>query len=512
MAPIRSSSAVPDERIRAANVVPARLDGEYVLYWMIAARRLDANFALDRAIEWARAAGRPLVVLEALRIDYPHASRRLHQFIIEGMADNGRRLARSPVLYYPYVERRPGQGKGLLARLAVHAVVVVTDEFPCFFLPRMVDAAAKAIDARLEVVDSNGLVPVRAGRRAFTTARAFRRFVQARLLKRFEAFPNAAPLARLRLPRLAGLPRGVTQRWPPESLESLRSFDSWAAKLPIDHAVPPARQRGGHTAARRTLDAFIDRRLVRYATDRSHPDLDGTSRLSPYLHFGHIAVHEVFRAVARHERWNPSRLAPRPGQREGWWGVLPGADAFLDELIVWREIGWNAAVFLPGYDRFRSLPDWARKTLGKHLRDRRPFLYRLAELESSSTHDELWNAAQRQLVRDGWFHGYLRMLWGKKILEWSRRPGQALDAMAALMDKYSLDGRDPSSYAGYFWVLGRYDHPWPPERPIFGLVRYMTSTNTRRKVKVKRYLQEYGPAPGQPRSRAAFDRSGASPG
>jgi deoxyribodipyrimidine photo-lyase len=259
--------------------------------------------------------------------------------------------------------------------------------------------------------------------------------------------------------------------------------------------VAPARQRGGHAAARRTLDAFIARKLVRYATDRNHPDLRGTSQLSPYLHFGHIGVHEILQAIARHERWNSSMLASTPGQREGWWGMLPGPDAFLDELIIWREIGLNASVSLPGYDRFSSLPDWAKKTLEQHRRDRRPFVYSRAELESSATHDELWNAVQRQLVRDGWFHGYLRMLWGKKILEWSRRPEQALGTMAALMDKYSLDGRDSNSHAGYLWVLGRYDHPWPPERPIFGLVRYMSSASARRKLKLKAYLEEYGAAP-----------------
>jgi deoxyribodipyrimidine photo-lyase len=168
-----------------------------------------------------------------------------------------------------------------------------------------------------------------------------------------------------------------------------------------------------------------------------------------------------------------------------------GAEARLDELVTWRELGFNMAARRDDYDRYESLPDWARKTLEKHQRDRRPTVYSLEDFEAAATHDPLWNAAQRQLVREGRIHNYLRMLWGKKILEWSASPRDALETMIELNNRFALDGRDPNSYSGIFWCLGRYDRAWGPERPIFGTVRYMSSENTARKLHVTQYLRRY---------------------
>jgi len=234
--------------------------------------------------------------------------------------------------------------------------------------------------------------------------------------------------------------------------------------------------------------------LREYAERRSEPDTDFASGLSPYLHFGHISVHEIFVELTQRERWKPEKLALRGnGSREGWWNMSANAESFLDELITWREVGFNFSSQREDYARFESLPDWAQKTLQKHVRDERSFVYTLEEFESAATHDPLWNAAQRQLVREGRMHNYLRMLWGKKILEWSRTPREALGILIHLNNKYALDGRDPNSYSGIFWCLGRYDRPWGPERPVFGTVRYMSSENTARKFSVKNYLQKYGP-------------------
>jgi deoxyribodipyrimidine photo-lyase len=163
-------------------------------------------------------------------------------------------------------------------------------------------------------------------------------------------------------------------------------------------------------------------------------------------------------------------------------------------VLVWRELGFNMCALRADYDTYESLPAWARATLDQHADDPRPVRYSLDDLEHARTHDALWNAAQTQMVREGWFHNYMRMLWGKKILEWSPSPREALERMIHLMNKYSLDGRDPNSYSGYFWTLGRYDHPWPPARPIFGTIRYMSSENTARKLRVKGYVKKYQPA------------------
>jgi deoxyribodipyrimidine photo-lyase len=295
------------------------------------------------------------------------------------------------------------------------------------------------------------------------------------------------------VPQLASLPRAISRRWPAASSRLITSGVKALATLPIDHSISPVSTRGGSDACARALRRFVSRGLPRYDLHRHNPDDDGTSRLSPYLHFGHLSVHEVFSAVMTHERWTTRHLGARgAGRREGWWGVSKAAEAFLDQLVVWRELAFNGCEYIKDYADHRSLPGWARATLEAHVADPRPHVYTLDQLEAAQTEDPVWNAAQRQLVAEGWFHGYLRMLWGKKILEWSATPVDALARMQWLMDRYALDGRDPNSYAGYAWVLGRYDRPWP-RRPIFGTVRYMSSASTKRKLKMARFLELYGP-------------------
>jgi deoxyribodipyrimidine photo-lyase len=179
--------------------------------------------------------------------------------------------------------------------------------------------------------------------------------------------------------------------------------------------------------------------------------------------------------------------------------MSPSAEAFLDQLAVWRELGFNRCASTDDYDRYRSLPDWARRTLGEHAADPRPEVYSAARLEQARTGDRLWNAGQRQLRTEGRLHNYIRMVWGKNILAWSRTPEQALKRMIALNDRWALDGRDPNSYSGILWCLGRYDRAWGPERPVFGKIRYMTSANTQRKLRCKAYLRKYAPADGRDR-------------
>jgi deoxyribodipyrimidine photo-lyase len=463
--------------------------GKYVLYWMVANRRSRFNFSLDRALAWADELRRPLIVLEALRVDYPHASDRIHRFVIDGMAANSKAFHGSRVRYYPYVEPASGVGRGLLERLSEDAAVVVTDDFPCSFLPEAIRRAGERLEVRLEAVDSNGLMPLTAVPRAYPAAVHLRRFMQSTLRDHLGEVPASNPLATLSVPGLAVIPRDVLDRWPAVDGLLLSGGSDPLAALPIDHGVQVVSIAGGEGEATRALASFVERRLPSYHEAHSHPDDRGTSRLSPYLHFGHISVHEVFNSVMKAEAWNLGRLSRLAnGAREGWWGVRPGAEAFLDQLVVWRELGFNTCFRRPhDYDRFEGLPEWAQDTLVRHTSDPRQYQYEFATLERGQTHDALWNAAQRELVRDGWMHNYMRMLWGKKILEWSATPQEALQTMIALMNRWALDGRDPNSYAGYMWVLGRYDRPWP-ERPIYGTVRSMSSANARHKVRVRQYL------------------------
>jgi deoxyribodipyrimidine photo-lyase len=481
--------AVPVSRIRvvhAADPDPAR---DYVLYWMIAARRAAWNPALDRAVEHGAALRKPVLVFEPLRVDYPWASERIHAFVLGGMKDNAAAFARAGVGYYPYVEPERGAGRGLLEALASRACVVVTDDFPGFFLPRMVAAAARRIAVLFECVDGNGLLPLSAAGKAYPSAAHFRRVVQRRLAGTLVEAPAADALRAISLPAMPPLPREL-DRWRPADADVLsgRTLD----RLPLDHDVRRADMTGGHSSARTALDTFVDRHLDRYHEQQRHPDANGTSRLSPYLHFGHISAHEVFEAVARHEHWTVRMLSKSAtGAREGWWQMGQGAEAYLDQLVVWRELAFNTAAYMPDYDSYDSLPAWARHTLEAHVDDEREQTYDQETLEAAKTSDPIWNAAQRQLLEEGWCHNYLRMLWGKKILEWSPTPREALRTMADIMNRWSLDGRDPNSYAGYAWTLGRYDRPWP-ERPIFGKVRAMSSASTARKVRLRHYLERYG--------------------
>jgi deoxyribodipyrimidine photo-lyase len=491
---MKTVTAIPALRVREGNAAPIRADADFVLYWMIAFRRTTWNFSLQRAVEWAELFKKPLVIFEPLRIGYRWASDRLHRFVLDGMADNLRRLERlgaRGVLYFPYVEPAADRGKGLLAALAGHACLVVTDEYPSFFLPDMVRAAARRLPVRLEQVDSNGLLPLRAAGRFFLTALSFRRFLQKELPHHLQAFPRPDPLAGVKLPVLRSLPAAISRRWPPAG-EALLGDSHNLARLAIDHSVGPVAYRGGTAAARAGLRQFLDRKLVGYTEQANHPDEDARSGLSPYLHFGHLSAHEAFHELARRESWSPAELSAKArGSRQDWWRMSPPAEAFLDQFVTWRELGYNMSSRRDDYDRWESLPEWEKATLTKHASDPRPHIYTLDEFETAQTHDALWNAAQTQLVREGRIHNYLRMLWGKKILEWTACPQDALDVMIELNNKYAVDGRDPNSYSGIFWVLGRYDRPWGPERPVFGKVRYMTSQSTKRKLRVREYLDRY---------------------
>lgn len=483
---------VPSLRIRALNEQPVVEEGDYVVYWMITSRRRRYNFGLQRATVAASKLRKPLVVLEALRVGYRWASDRLHRFVMQGMADNARRFDGAPVWYHPWLEPEAGAGRGLLSELASRACMVVTDDYPTFFVPRMLDAAARKLPCRLEAVDANGLLPMRAANRTFARAHDFRRFLHKSLAPHLAAddWPTADPLEGLELPTLDALPAPIEERWPRTPIETLEA-SSTLTRLPIDHSVRPSALVGGASAADERWSRFAEAGLPHYAEGRNHPDEEIQSGLSPWIHFGHIGAHDVFDRL-RPEGWSPASLGEPSGKREGWWNMDAGREAFLDELVTWREIGFNMAHREPDHDRFESLPAWARKTLNEHREDPREHVYDLETFERAETHDEIWNAAQRQLVGEGRIHNYLRMLWGKKILHWSATPEDALEVMVELNNKYALDGRDPNSYSGIFWILGRYDRAWGPEREIFGKVRYMTSDSTRRKLRLSGYLERWG--------------------
>ncbi len=483
-------SNVPPLRVISVNEAPVRAHGSFVLYWMIANRRHDYNFALQRAVEWAKELGRPLVVLEALRCDYPWASDRHHTFVLQGMRDNATRFGKRSARYLAYVEPYAGAGRGLLETMAADAAVVVTDDFPCFFLPRMVAAVAGRLKVKMEAVDANGLLPTRATTKVFARAHDFRRHLQREMPEHIHDYPRADPLRGAKLPVLGELAASITGRWAFADAKALAH--SSVDDLPVDHGVGAGQAEGGSTAGAVVLRRFFADRLPRYAELRNQPDDPVASGLSPYLHFGHIGAHRVFRELAARQDWTPEVLVPSStGKREGWWQMSPHAEAFVDQLITWREVGYNMCTHRSDYASYDSLPQWARQTLAHHANDPRPHVYTLEEFEQARTHDEVWNAAQTELVKTGAMHNYLRMLWGKKILEWTPSPREALAVMIELNNKYALDGRNPNSYSGIFWCLGRYDRAWGPQRPIFGKVRFMSSDSTRNKLRLRPYLARW---------------------
>jgi deoxyribodipyrimidine photo-lyase len=240
----------------------------------------------------------------------------------------------------------------------------------------------------------------------------------------------------------------------------------------LDRSVQPSAQFvGGTDEGLQRLKAFVKQGLRKYVKDRNRPEADATSHLSPYLHFGHLGPHTVALAVEKAD-------APRAAK-----------DAFLEQLIVRRELAINFVRFNPDYDSFECAETWAHKSLSEHAHDQRK-LYSERDLEEARTHDPLWNAAQQQMVITGWMHNYMRMYWAKKILEWTKTPAEAFRIAVYLNDKYELDGRDPNGYAGIAWaIVGKHDRPWL-DRPIFGQVRYMSFASTSKKFNSKRYIEQ----------------------
>ena len=478
-------SQIPEIRIRQISKSGVSQSGRLILYWMNANRRMEDNFALQRAVEWRNFLNKPLVILESLRCDYRWSSLRFHQFVLEGMEINSNLAGQVQVSYIPLVETKPKQELDWLKQFSQEFSVVVTDDFPSVEQEERIHQAAKKILCRFEAVDSNGLFPLRAADRVFQRAFSFRQFLKKELAAHLAEFPENRPLSKLKEECRNQVDIEELERTSNLHLISLR-------ELPIDHSVAEVdRFPGGSESAIERLNQFLEQKLSGYSEFRNQPEIDATSGLSPYLHTGQISPHTIFRAIAGSDGWSPEKINSSQSGKN-WFGMSENAESFLDELITWRELGYNMAWQQPDYDQYDSLPKWAVQTLEEHSGDPRPNLYTEEELEEARTHDPLWNAAQNQLRSEGIIHNYLRMLWGKKILEWSKSPREAMRIMVHLNNKYAMDGRNPNSYSGIFWVLGRYDRPWGPERPIFGKIRYMSSENTARKFRVAQYIDRYG--------------------
>lgn len=470
-------------------------DGEYVVYWMQANRRLEYNYALEYAVAVANTLKKPLLIYEGLNVDYPWACDRFHHFILEGMREHRDYFNHENikgVTYAPFVESEIGHGKGLIYALAENACGIISDEFPVFIIREHNERVANKITIPFITIDSNGIIPLGVTDKDPYSAYLFRKVMQKHVVETLRYPPVKQPLLDLKDWGQFNLPIGFNDRYVFDERQ-LDRLDEFISSLPINHEIAKVNRVGTRAEALERMNHFVEFKLARYDEDRNHPDLRGGSGLSPWLHFGKISSFEVVEKVLTKQpaNWRMEDSEPNGGKNSGFFRGHSYVESFLDELITWREVGFQFAHHRPDYDRFDSLPDWAKKTMSEHDQDPREHVYTLEELAQSKTHDPIWNAAQTELRTQGIMHNYLRMLWGKKIIEWTGSHEQALDVLIELNNRYALDGRDPNSYSGIFWCLGRFDRAWQ-ERTIFGKLRYMSSDSTSKKVKLKQYLQTYG--------------------
>ncbi len=441
---------IEKERIQLCNDRPGG-DGPYVFYWMQQSQRARNNHALEYAVERANDLKKPLIVFFGLTDSFPEANGRHYRFMLEGLKETADGLRDRGI---PLVLQKVSPDEGIIT-LSEEACLVVTDRGYLRIQREWREKAAEGMKCPLVQVESDVIVPVEtASPKEEYSAGTFRPKIHSHLL-RF-----------LRLPGIISLKEKEPS--PPFASLDLDDIDGIIKTLSIDTSVNGVSWlQGGTGQAERMLQEFISGKLDRIPEERNDPSRNCISHMSPYLHFGQISPAYVATEVLN----NDSR----------------GRDIYLEELIVRRELSMNFVFYNTSYDTFDSLPSWARKTLAVHSRDKRDYQYDLNTLESSGTHDPYWNAAQSELAHLGKMHGYMRMYWGKKIIEWTNTPEEAYSTALYLNNKYSIDGRDPNGFTGIAWCFGKHDRAWK-ERDIFGKVRYMNEAGLKRKFAIDDYV------------------------
>ena len=453
---------VEPERIRKLNTAPERQGGHYVLYWAQMNRRVDANHGLLYAAQLANQHQLPVLFYEGLTCSYQYANDRLHTFVLEGVPETAKRLKRAGIGYVFYLRRDSKSRNDVFYELAKRAFAVVTDEYPTFIASDHNARVPAKLDVAYYVVDSSCIVPMR--------------LIVDRQYGAYTIRPRINKL----LPKYLVRPDElrVKHRWN----EHASSFhvEVSEAKIPalvatcdIDHTIAPSIAfKGGRLQAEKLLSYFLENNLRRFAKCRNEPSEHATSHMSPYLHFGQLSSLEI--ALAVKEYAEKHKLM---------------AEEYLEELIVRRELAFNYASHVERPDRLENLPEWCQLNMRKHLADKRDPLYTREQIEAATTYDELWNTTQKEMMLRGKIHGYYRMYWGKKILEWSRTYQEAVDTMVDIHGKFALDGRDPNTFTNILWCFGLHDRAWG-ERPIFGKIRYMSLEGMKRKTDTGAYIAE----------------------
>jgi deoxyribodipyrimidine photo-lyase len=442
---------IQKERIKALNKKEVK-KGAYVLYWMQASQRAEYNHALEYAIIKANELRQPILVFFGITDHFPEANERHYTFMLEGLKEVRYSLEKRGIQMV-ILHQSPEMGT---VRLAKKASLVIVDRGYLRIQRKWRNDVANQINCPLVQVESDVVVPVEEVSNKEEYAAAT---IRSKIHKKLSHF--LVPLKQYD-PVIDSLSLDV-ESFPIENIDKALS------KLRIDRSVKKVNSfHGGAKEALIHLEVFLEGKLDRFPELRNDPTLDYLSHMSPYLHFGQIS---------------PLFIALKVKQTKS-----PGIEAFLEEIIARRELSMNFVFYNNKYDSYEAIPEWARKSLKSHQKYKRHYLYRLEELEQAKTYDLYWNAAQKEMVVKGKMHGYMRMYWGKKILEWSKKPEEAFRVALYLNNKYELDGRDPNGFTGVAWCLGKHDRPWG-ERPIFGNVRYMNDKGLKRKFDADEYVK-----------------------
>jgi deoxyribodipyrimidine photo-lyase len=432
---------IQPERVKRLNEAEPRDGAAYVLYWMQAAQRAHFNHALEYAVGEANGRGLPLLCCFGLTDGYPEANARHYHFMLEGLADASRALAERGIAF----AIRRGEPDRVALGLSKKAALVVCDRG--YLKPQKLwrRRLAEQADCRVVQVEGEVVVPVETASPKHEYAARTLRTRIARLRDGFLEPLKQAPLRRKA-----------------DGLEVASDFDlsgdigGIVASLDVDHGVKAVRRfKGGSDEARRRLDAYLRGPFEHYGRDRNRPEAGAASHMSPYLHFGQISPVAMALAV---------REASKGGEED--------KAAYLEELIVRRELAMNHVFYEERYDDYACLPDWCRKTLAAHAKDERPHLYTVDQLAAGETHDRYWNAGMEEMRETGFMHNHMRMYWGKKIVEWSPSPEEAFSTALRLNNRYFLDGRDANSFTNVAWLFGLHDRPWGPHA-VFGNVRFL---------------------------------------
>jgi deoxyribodipyrimidine photo-lyase len=440
---------IQQQRIHVLND-KAFQNNKFIVYWMQQSQRTQYNHALEYAISQCNRYEKPLLVYFGVTDRFPDANSRHYSFMFQGLQNVEKSLHNRGIGFL--VEQKSPE-QGVIDRCH-NACMIVVDKGYLKIQRQWRSYVAERCSCPVVEVESDVIVPVEvASNKEEYSAGTIRSKIH-----------NYSPQF------LKVLPENVYTQGFIDHADSSNVFDDFSLKHSDSSVKPVDGFSGGTVEAKKRLNQFISDKLDKYPLLRNNPNLDMVSNLSAYLHFGQISSLYIALEVLKADS--------------------SGGEAFLDELLIRRELAVNFVYYNKEYDRFSNLPQWAKTSLHKHESDKREYIYTVDEFEAAQTHDAYWNAAQKQMSREGKMHGYMRMYWGKKILEWTQKPQDAFDIALYLNNTYELDGRDANGYAGVSWCFGKHDRAWG-KRPVFGNVRYMNASGLKRKFDIEAYAKRY---------------------